>query len=204
MWLSTIAMDHDHFVRAGSRWHDGDWAHKRVMALFSPDLPGESVRQRHGVLFRTEPELRRVLVQALVQPLPRPGLRSVDLSVVVQALTNGQTVQFTWKANAVKTVNRTGPDGRVACHRQPITEAERELWVRRCLDWLDMGADSFRLVHTVERVKKAPLDVVTVVGTGTLIDADRARAAVLGGLGRAKAYGCGMLSVVPSRTAQAG
>lgn len=201
--LSSIAMDHPTFAQ--SRWHDARWQHRQIMALFG-DLGGNSGARTTGrILFRAEPDMPahdgspgRVLVQSSVLP-EAEGVRSVDLTPTLERLRPELPVHFQLRANTVRTVNRTDADGNERKHRARIPEAELEVWLRDRLAGAVALDGHAAAVPADQRAGRAQLITTTFHARATVEDPERLREHIIGGVGRAKAYGCGLLSVLPIR-----
>jgi len=196
MWLSSIAMQHPLFA-SRPRWQDADWQHRRVMSLF-PQVDGPA-RDELGVLFRVEPGVGtgRVLVQSRVQPLSQFELRSVPLDQLLERMEDGAEVRLRLRVNAIRTVNLKSA-GRTQQHRVPVRGAALDGWVRSRLEQCGLSnLDDVSCDVQVAHFKETPLHTVLVDASAVVADVGLLRAAVEDGLGRAKAYGCGLLSVVP-------
>jgi CRISPR system Cascade subunit CasE len=193
--------------------------HRRLMSLF-PDDVGPDARARLGVLFRTEdtPAGTQILLQSNHQPDPT-GLPAGygtavtrPLDPLLDALAAGLTVRYRCVANAVR---KPGASTR-ELYNLPAVVALRgapadEWWLRQ--------AEAAGLKPL--RVRSQPLDAVRgrrgphgpaaeqqlrhartqFDGTAAIIDPDLLRTRITEGIGRGKAYGCGLLSVAPARDA---
>jgi len=190
-----------------SDWGDPRALHRAVMSLFPSDLPGAAQERRATakVLFRVDETAtgRVVLVQSLVAPTQAPSTAKVKAVHCGTAMTTGTPVRFRVAANAVMRCRR--PDGK---HRDaPLPEDKVAEWLTGKLagalaDVVILNAT--RSVYGVDRKgskKEAPaaLQVDMIDGVGTVHDPDRLLEVVVDGVGRAKAYGCGLLTVSPIR-----
>lgn len=196
LFLAAVPMQSPVFAAHGGRWDDAAWVHRRVMNLF-PDCDSASPREALGVLYRVERALStggRVLVQATVEPMS-PDAEVKRLDDLLRALSVGSRVMVRAQLNSAKTVNRT-EGGRVLRRRQPIPEKERATWFIGRLPFLS-GIDLVRLDHTVLRKGRTPIDTLTGDVIGTVTDPDGLVAALRTGIGKARAYGCGLLSAAP-------
>jgi CRISPR system Cascade subunit CasE len=194
-YLINAPMSHPVFAQA--RWENLDWVHKQVMAIFGPIAGDGTARSRANVLFRVEPRVRggRVLVQASQQP-EVDGIETRPLGPVLDALTDGVPVRLLLRVNAVRTVNRTGDDGLVRTHRAHVPPDQFDTWLASKLHGFELTGP-LDVATSYERFKRTPLYVATVTGTAVVTDATQARATVTSGVGKARSYGCGMLSVLP-------
>lgn len=175
--------------------------------------PGEGEKER--VLFRIEPATAergaRVIVQSQYAPnflrLPNgycsePPQTRDDYGPKLTALTVGQTLRFRLRANP--TVKR---DGKRLGLRE---EGEQRVWLGRKLR--EAGAEllACRIApHEVVTGRKhgameqgsAPMQIhlsVLFEGVLRIIDAAALRAAITCGIGPAKGYGFGLLSLAPA------
>lgn len=203
MNLTNVPMSHPVF--ADSRWHDAAWQHTAVMALFS-ELGDGNARANAQVLFRVEPEIAaadatrgRVLVQSTVPPERHTGgIRNTDLDMLLRSYQAGQAVQIVLRANTVRTINRTGADGVERRHRARIPDHKLEAWLQdRLAPTVQLHLPA-RITPGQLRRGRAQLITTTFHATGTVHDPDRLAHLVRDGIGRARAYGCGMLTAIPT------
>lgn len=193
--------------------------HRTIMRAFREDLPEEE-----RVLHRLEQEPRSgrllLLVQSHTRPdwewldgrdylLPadpfdpageNPAVKSFDLP-----LSRGQILRFRLRANP--TVKKKRP-GRKHGNRVPLVreEGQRE-WLERQADRcgfrlleanVSAEADRHGRVEREERTHRLTLHVVQFDGRLQVDDPEKMRGAVRGGIGPAKAFGCGLLSLAPA------
>lgn len=214
--MNLINVPMGHRVFADQRWGDAAWQHHAVMSLFG-DLGGnEEARASGQILFRVEEDrpaadgsIGRVLVQAAVDPEQGDGLRTTDLTDLLASYASGQQVRLLLRANTVRTINRTR-DGKVSRHRARVADAQLPGWfVSRLEGVVDVPTSTIVMdgretqVPDVKHVSgelrrgRAQLITTTFHAVGTIADPDRVRQHVIEGVGRAKAYGCGMLTALP-------
>jgi len=206
-WLVQFHVDERHReVRRDLA--DVDRLHKLLMKLLPDDL-GSDARALAGLLFRVErrPGATRLLVQTRLEPdlhrLPA-GYARADvrpLGPFLDRLTAGTAVHYRLTANAAKRGGRGAgkQEGKII----PLRGADADDW------WSRRAADCGLALRTLVGT---PLDDVTgerngggrvrhaltrFDGVGVVADADAARRAVLDGVGRAKSYGAGLLSLAP-------
>ena len=135
-----------------------------------------------------------------------PAIRSVAAErAAIQA---GRRFAFRLRANATKRVDtKTGPDGvRRHGRRVPVRgDSERIAWLTRHAAAAGFAVDGGNARTTaIAAAMGRGVKSVTVVGVlfeGVLVvtDADRFRAALESGIGPAKAYGFGLLSIARPR-----
>ncbi len=196
--LTLVPIDHPSVARAMRRPDDRAALHRTVMALFDVDLATttQPARATGQVLYRLDAQANRaprLLVQhraPLKAGQPGPELVQTDVGRLLDRITVGTTVRFRVVLNAVRTQTRTHT-------RLPVTD-EPDLvgWGTGKLAAVGLGR-----VHLLDRPAtelvhgKSPLWTARYDGTATVTDPDQLRPAVIGGIGRAKAYGCGLLSL---------
>ena len=192
MYLTSISADE---IPAGHRldWADQTSLHRYVMSRFG-DL--DTVVEPHPgarILFRSEhvSGQRRLLIQSTVQP--QGDTRTIDIKSTLNDLHAGTPCRLRVDINPVRRVARSGAD-------RPLTDEEIPGWVRAKLrpgfevtEIVDLTIDLRRAAH--KRIVVAQIDAVANVA-----DPTEARALVAGGVGRRKAHGCGLISVLPMKS----
>jgi CRISPR system Cascade subunit CasE len=187
--------------------------HQMVMRGF----PNGVTREKVNVLHRLEIEVDRaiLLVQSDLEPdwgslhpdillpaspfdpIPNPAIRKMD----GLQLTPGRILQFRLTANPTKRLSSgkgNKPGKRIAFYK----EADQ-------LDWLQerAAAHGFRLLDVqishsqkqTSRLKGITLHIVQYNGRLQIIDVENFQTAMHTGIGPAKAFGCGLLSLAPVR-----
>lgn len=178
--------------------------HRSLMSMFPPAPEGsDSPRRYFGVLWRIEPaESPTLLMQSSQAPdfdrLPS-GYASCQTKTIddhLASLTHGQAVAYRVVLNPIKNSRRSGTDSRTV-----IPSRERSAWwaglapkagLRLC------GAPTLTGLHNRHLRRSGtrfPLYSVRVDGMAEIADTDLLRAAAADGIGRAKAWGCGLLTV---------
>jgi len=196
--------------------------HKTVMRLFPDDL-GPEARKAHAVLHRLDEGLDgrlMLLVQSRSQPrveklLPgylvdlaldpdlafsgvgaNPSVR--DVAPERAAMQVGDRFIFRLKANTTKKVGtKSGPDGeRVHGHRVPVRGDDA------CLEWLARHAEAAGFEFSGVRVRAQEARGRDVRLAGAVFDGSLAvrnlaefHSALASGIGPAKAFGFGLLSL---------
>ena len=169
--------------------------HRYVMAGFPDDL-GPDPRKQAGVLFRVDNE--SILVQSVEKPKwPKAYEAQVKLEFKPSLLKVGERYRFRLGLNSVAQSNR---DGR--CRRYPVP----------AVDWLAAREDRLGATFEVRQVRvqkhhdhvrrehyarSFPIEVSVVDGYLTVTHSQRLADAMVNGIGREKAYGCGLLSLLP-------
>jgi CRISPR system Cascade subunit CasE len=202
---------------------DSQALHGRVMDLFGPDGRG---RAGLSVLHRIELSEREGLVRLLVQadavadpsrwPAgfldPRAGAdaaATTSLAPLLDAIVDGATFRFRLRANPTRRIDtKSGPDGkRRHGRRVPLRgEDARAAWLDRKLGdagFRLLGPDTLRqrpegLAHGRRAASRTTHEAHVFDGVVVVTDAQRAHAALRAGLGPAKAYGFGLLSLAPT------
>jgi len=207
-WLTQITPDYrNDYVRRDLR--DVIAMHKRVM-LLAPDGLGEQARRQAGILYRIDESPRgpRILIQTQIQPqlhrLPAGygQAQTRELDPLLKWLTTGALIRYRITANTCKRKSHPGTaEARTVALRGTAADdwwterAERSgLQLKSLLPHpLDdaVGGDDRRcgIRHAMTR-----FDGVAVVTEPSAL-----RQAILCGVGRGKAHGCGLLSIAPVR-----
>ena len=219
MWLSKLTLNlRSRDVQKDLRdCHD---LHRTVMCLFG-DMPDEDVRKTLGVLYRLEQTRAslHLLVQSLAEPnfdrlkpryaaVPPQAMALRDLS---EYITTGRPFRFRLRANPTRAVlPEQGPDGLRGRGKRVELRGEGPCqdWIRRkaiqhgfrvsaCR--LDSGPPDPRTVNgkLIGHRKGATLTVATVLFDGLLEVSDPPLLvqAIQEGIGPAKSYGQGLLSL---------
>ncbi len=195
--------------------------HRTVMKAF-PEADQEP-RRAHGVLYRLDVDERKGLVVLLVQShtppdwthLPprylvetgemNPAVKAVDVS---SALVPERELSFRLRANPTKRVTIDGKSQRVELRG----DSARLAWLRRkgieagfalCCDddgsGLVITEESKNHGYRPQGTDKARITLQPVLFQGRLriTDAERFKRCLRDGIGPAKAYGFGLLSIAP-------
>jgi len=200
---------------------DSHALHVRVLSLFGDSEQG---RANLGVLHRLEVNEQTGTVVLLVQSATAPrrdalpagfldpraaadAWSSTPLEPFFDRLTTGAAFRFRLRANATRRIDtKTGPDGkrrngrRVPLRRDDVLRA----WIVRKL--ADAGLEPAGEVRIRpdgaprgnRAGKRVTHEAHVFEGVAIVRDGARARDAVQRGVGPAKAYGCGLLSLAPS------
>ncbi|QNP67985.1 type I-E CRISPR-associated protein Cas6/Cse3/CasE [Streptomyces genisteinicus] len=192
---------------------DATQMHRTVMRMV-PDHLGESPRHQTGLLYRLDETdtTSTLLVQAAqLDPHRLPtGYGTADiksLSPMFTALRKGLGVRYRIVVNPAKRerlpTEHKGQRGRIV----PLTGPDADQW------WNRRATDAGLTLHTLTPTSTEPVrprtsnaprmrhSLLRYDGTATVTDPDALRDALLNGIGRAKPYGAGLLSLAPATTA---
>ena len=169
-----------------------DTLHRATMRLFGPLPINDSPRATAGVLFRVEP-VEDTAPFALIRSKFAPVVATSGLRTREEpsAPDTGALVSFRISLNAV----------RVNSKRAGVTPVpETEL-----LDYIDRAlsavlSDIAVMNHTRTKIGlknngRTPVQIDLIDGIGTIVDQAALQTALGHGIGRAKNFGCGMLTV---------
>lgn len=188
--------------------------HAAVLAGYAGD-PGRILwrvdrGERHEatlyVVGPVEPDLTH-LVEQIGWPLTQTW-RTTSYDPFLRRLGPGQSWHYRIMANPTYT---TAPgDGRRGTVRPHVTAGHQEQWLRqKAVGWGFAVADGGEGVLATRRssdaftkkddetARRVTLARVQLEGILTVQDADALRAALVQGMGRAKAYGCGLMTLAP-------
>ncbi|MFH8473371.1 type I-E CRISPR-associated protein Cas6/Cse3/CasE [Streptomyces sp. NPDC018000] len=193
--------------------------HRRIMSLFPSDA-GPDPRARFGVLFRTEdtPTGPHLLIQSTHEPdtsrLP-DGYGSAltrPLDALIDAIRPGLNIRYRCVASPVR---KPGATTRALYNLPPVVPltgtAADDWWLRQAdlsgLKPLTLHSHPLDAVQGERRPDGTPPQRIRHArtqfdGTAAIIDTDLLRTKILSGIGRGKAYGCGLLSIAPTRQPQ--
>ncbi|GIG70555.1 type I-E CRISPR-associated protein Cas6/Cse3/CasE [Phytomonospora endophytica] len=205
-WLTKITLVAGD--RAVQRLLDDAGALHNALMRLVPDGLGDHPRAQTGLLYRVEQHTRtpQILAQTTVEPdISRLDKRLADqvavrdLTGFLTGLRNGNRVRYRITANPTKRHGRSANDGK-AGKLYVVSGALAERW------WTDRAAEGGLDVRSVEYRKLPEIRVrakgshaaAQFDGGAVITDADHVRAMITDGLGRAKSYGCGLLSLGPA------
>jgi len=178
--------------------------HRTVMSMF-PDVPDDEARQSMGVLHRLDVINERpvLLVQASVQPnldaLPEGYGEATltSLTPLMEILEEGLAVRYRITANATKRP-KSGPmrGKRIALG----AEDTKTWWAERAPEAGLLLADEPTLVSETltgasSEKSRLMLRPWRIDGVASVADVGKLTNTLRVGMGRGRAYGCGMLSV---------
>lgn len=224
MYLSQLRLDTRPHARGRSLLRDVYALHQRLWRAFTG--LDETAQNSRPFLFRVETTgPARILVQSMFPPdwerafLKAPGYIE-DAKVVVRHLDDldrFESCRFRLLANPVRTKHKSDDPADKRRIRRALSGAE-ELW-----DWLARHLNGAATIHPLQtetfglnsnELPNPPKQVlqgrkpgqssqIKVVarlfeGTLTVHDHEKIKQVVTHGIGRAKAFGCGLLSLAPA------
>ncbi len=194
--MSHLTLIPAHALRIRS-WSDYGQLHRTVMGLFaSADLPGEATEKRlsRNILFRVDETTsgKIILVRSDVQPTNLPREAKTKL-VSVEAPSAGTPVRFRMTVNAIRRSRPADPSIKRGKGVTPVDDIS--VWIESHLSVAFADITVFTHDRTVVTSGKAPLQLDVVDGYATVSDKTVLEALIRNGVGRAKAYGCGLLTI---------
>lgn len=154
------------------------------------------------------PDLTHLVEQAGWPTAPDPW-QTTSLDPLLQRLEPAQRWTFRLTANPVR--SKSNGEGKRGTRSAHVTVDQQEQWLaERCASWgfslgnegaLTAAVSSRRTTSFLRRSDReqhrVTLGVATFDGTLTVTDPDVLRASLCHGLGRAKGYGCGLMTLAP-------
>lgn len=180
--------------------------HKTIMSMFPQSHVGPA-RQHFNVLWRTEPDKTpTLLVQSSQAPdfgkLPAgyASYQTKPIDDYFASLTSGTVVAYRVVLNPVKISRRSRPE-----RRSVIPSRDRPLWwvgiaPKVGLELIDAPVVTGQRDKLVKRKDTSfRIYSVRVDGNARVWDPDLLRRSLIEGVGRAKAWGCGLMTVARQR-----
>ncbi|MBW4717333.1 type I-E CRISPR-associated protein Cas6/Cse3/CasE [Saccharothrix obliqua] len=181
--------------------------HRRLMSLFPDDL-GDKAREQAGLLYRVEHDRHHVTI--LAQSVMRPDttrlpddyatVDTTDLDPLLDLLDHDTPVRYRIDANAVAIKTTDNHKARRWLHGD-----EALAWWQRRATAAGLTLVSAALVRetltyasSTPKKRGTPHGTSRFEGLATVTDPDAVRHATLNGIGRARSYGCGLLSLAPA------
>lgn len=178
-------------------WNDYGELHRVVMSMFnSAQLPGLTAEKRlsRNILFRVDEGAagKIILIRADVAPTNLPSTAKTK-EVAVAAPAVGTPVRFRLTANAIRRTMPSGPTVKRGHGTSPVDHMAE--WVSAKLEAGMRDVTIFDHVRSVASSGRAPLQLDVVDGYGIVRDIAALEALSQAGIGRSKAFGCGLLTV---------
>ena len=192
-------------------WTDQKAAHRAIMAMFPRDLPGDPAARRaaHGILYRLDNLGGQavVLVQSAIAPvLLPPAAQTMTVPEHAWRFAPGDRVAFRVAVNPVKRIGKVDPrlTAEDRATRTLVADGKaREVGIGfdEVPGWVAAKvADALTDIEVLDQYRDTTkggrhrLTVDTLDCLATVVDTDRFDALRRDGVGRAKAYGCGLLT----------
>ena len=137
-----------------------------------------------------------------------PGWDTRNYDTLLQRIVEGNVWKFRLKANPVQSsmTDKDKMTGRGKVHAHVTQEQQRAWLQKRSEKWgFMLHDDSFDVVHTQwekfpksrKGGKEITLRTATFEGSLTVANAEQFKETLKRGIGKAKAYGCGLITVAP-------
>ncbi|WP_052745509.1 type I-E CRISPR-associated protein Cas6/Cse3/CasE [Allosalinactinospora lopnorensis] len=183
--------------------------HKKLMRMF-PDGLGPQPRRQAGALYRVEPDdcALQLLVQSQIAPdlSAFPSARSRSLLPLFEHLTEGTPVYYRIAANPTKAVRDPENPKKRGTRKALYGDQANDWWRRKAHDagLAPVTLDSSRYAFGSDVRRHGDNDRllnhgIQFDGVAEVTDQQRLTSAIVEGIGRGRAYGLGLLSVVPAR-----
>lgn len=189
-------------LRRIHQWNNMNPIHKAIMQLFPETLPGPTNERRttSAILYRIETDpTPHILLQTLTPVLPeyRNEVEETDLMPVLTNLTQNTTVAFRTRINAVRR-NETNNS------REPITPEQlpgKLLHPTNTSGLLNGALTNITILdthHSVLHNNRTPINTYRVTGLAQIDNPETLAHKIVHGIGPARSYGCGLLSIIPN------
>lgn len=187
--------------------------HAAIENSFPPDMPqnGRNLWRTDKlndalyllVLSSRKPDFTHI-VEQFGWPGSDQGWETKDYNAFLKRISSGQKWQFRLRANPVRSVklpdkgdSETRSRGKIYAH---VTVKQQEQWLLERSDKNGFKLLSYNVIQQEIRKfqrQNKPVTIGTAVFEGVLeiVDTDLFIKALTGGIGRAKAYGCGLLTI---------
>lgn len=194
--MSHLTLIPSHVVRVRS-WSDHGELHRMVMGLFaSTDLPGDATEKRlsRNILFRVDETAsgKIVLVRSDVAPTNLPH-EAKTKPVAVDVPPVGTPIRFRITVNAIRRSRPADPSIKRGTGITPVEQISD--WVTGHLGIAFEDITVFTHDRTVVTSGKSPLQLDSIDGYAIVSNSAALEACLREGVGRAKAYGCGLLTI---------
>lgn len=177
-------------------WTDATSVHQAVMSLFPSTLPGAPTQRRSTsrILHRLEhhDHRPRLLIQSAVPPTAGT---TKDITNYLAALTTGTNLILRCQLNTVTTEPRTGR--RRAVPADQITDWAHTKLAAAGVTGTILAAQVMPLTFT-RNGRTVPLRTAIIDAHTTITDPAAFATALTHGIGRARPYGCGLITTAPT------
>lgn len=172
---------------------DAEGIHKAVMACFDgADLGADpnAVRAGGNILWRNDGF--HILIRSTIAPTRLPD--GAQTTTRTDEATSGDLVRFTVVVDAIARTSARADDGTRRMSERWIDEHELPAWLTARLTGLtDIAVTDAN--PTLTHRKGAPTRHIRVSGTARVADERDLGELIVRGVGRSKAFGCGLLTV---------
>ncbi|KIZ15698.1 hypothetical protein SNA_25555 [Streptomyces natalensis ATCC 27448] len=219
-WLTQIVPNYDsYWVQCDLT--TGDGLHKRLMKLDEQPAGTPHARQSAGLLYRLDDTPTGPLI--LAQTWHRPDLTALpddygqaetrDMTAFLNHLQQGQQVRYRITANPVRSrslrvrrdIQTTHGLRELPPDRVPLAGADADQW------WTNRAEQAGLAIHNLSQTTPPAIlmkaqrgqrryrhTLLTFTGYATITNLYATRDAITTGIGRARAYGAGLLSLAPA------
>lgn len=188
--LYSVPMRHRRLQQI-TDWTDQHEVHRAVMSLYSRQLDGPTDMRRASaaILYRLEPTFSRVLLQSTTAPSAiGEDIRAAPLQPLVDQITPGRRIRIRVDVNAVRIQSQTK-------RRVPVARDAVPGWFRERVAAAFSLDDRIDVDTQLRRTGRVPLHTALISTQGAVNQRDAAIHLMTHGLGRARAYGCGLISI---------
>jgi CRISPR system Cascade subunit CasE len=194
--MSHLTVVPAHSIRV-RKWSDFGELHKIVMGFFaSTELPGRPTERRlsQNILFRVDEtgDGKVVLVRSDVAPTNLPaGARTKKVDIEAPELETH--IRFRMTVNAIHRSRPDNPSVKRGKGSTPV--ADMGTWVTSRLQDALGDVTVFTHDRAVSSSGKSTLQMDTIDGYATVTNVEALEAHLRRGVGRSKAFGCGLLTI---------
>lgn len=180
---------------------DRGYVHRLLMSML-PDGVFDSSRPRADARLLWAWTGPATLIVASDIPLAQARGVEMKPAAAVEPLTAGQELALTVLLETTFTKAAWVPEEiwnlpdrpAIRNKRIPVPDDRLDAWIREKLERNGLAAKNVSVLATSrEKVKKHTIPTAAVAATVTVVDPKKANEALVGGLGRSKNFGCGML-----------
>jgi len=204
LYLTRIPINHTIITEKVKDYADMLVWHKVVMSCF-PDnltLDSENPRSKNKILFRLDYRnaMPNLIIQSAIKPLFNlENIKTVSMIPLINKYKNGQKVHLEVILNSIRTDPKNGK-------RVSVKASKLEEWVlgnsgdstlKGLFPWLDNK--TILDLSPIEKFRQGaiPLSAASLKLEGSIGDLERSLFAVKNGVGKAKSYGFGLITMLP-------
>ena len=211
LYLTRLTPDPAHALARRERT-DAGAMHRRVMSLFPDNLPAQP-RATTGALFRVDQDNAGifVLIQSVLPPDPAKlptgygPILTKNMAPLIELCRPGMSVKYRIIGNAIRRLGpltTAGRSGQVI----PLRGSDAHAWWQRQAATAGLAVQDIHATvlppgttgrDEADATQRTPHDRTQFDGNATITDPAALIAAMSHGIGRAKSYGCGLLTIAP-------